>query len=262
MCQKIISDNVTAVLISSPSPSHPSTTLIDSVIDSFSNINQLSTCRVIIVFDGYEVRENHEMKKGKVTSTMAENYELNILAIKEKYNDTDQYHIHKSDTHRGFALCVKLGLELCKTQYAMIVQHDRIFLPPPSSSRPTSSGSSSNNAQPPSLFDLIHLMETHTHTRYIGYPTHTSCSHAAQLLDRYYISCYTSYNTARIPITNTLYFLQPLTFWFDSNHFIHIQRYLEIYQPFINITDELKCILGSNGVKRLLLRRGDFIEVS
>ena len=258
ICQKSISDSVTAVITSSPSPSHPSTTLIDSVIDSFSHIHELSLCRVIIIFDGYEVRENHEMKKGKVTSTMAENYELNISAIIEKYNNADQYHIHKSDTHRGFALCVKLGLELCETKYALIVQHDRIFLPPP----PPFSSCPSSSAPTPSLLKLISLMETHTHIRYIGYPTQTSCSHAAQLLDRYYLSCYTSYNKARIPVTGTLYFLQPLTFWFDSNHFIHIQRYLEIYTPFINIPNELKSILGSNGVKRLLLRRGDFIEVS
>ena len=54
--------------------------------------------------------------------------------------------------------------------------------------------------------------------------------------------------------------LQPLIFWFDSQHLCHIQRYLAIYSPYVNLPEEMKSWLGEAFVKDMILRKGDFIE--
>lgn len=43
--------------------------------------------------------------------------------------------------------------------------------------------------------------------------------------------------------------LQPCIFWFDSQHLAHVQRYLEIYDPFVNMPDDMKYPLGWKFVK-------------
>eukprot|EP01034_Spumella_vulgaris_P021589 gene21589-27627_t len=55
-------------------------------------------------------------------------------------------------------------------------------------------------------------------------------------------------------------YLQPLIFWFDSNHLCHVQRYLEIYRPISNLPAELKEAIGMKSLKKMILRKGDFIE--
>lgn len=60
--ETIISDDIelckdlSIVLVSSPSPSNPSTSMLESVIDSFNMITNLDQCsKIYIMLDGYEV---------------------------------------------------------------------------------------------------------------------------------------------------------------------------------------------------------------
>ena len=60
-----IINEVTLLVITSPSPSNPSIDMISKVIDSFNyNIDGLSDCNVIIISDGYKIADSNRMKKG------------------------------------------------------------------------------------------------------------------------------------------------------------------------------------------------------
>jgi hypothetical protein len=48
--------DLSIVLVSSPSPSNPSTTMLENVIDSFNMITNLDQCsKIYVMLDGYEV---------------------------------------------------------------------------------------------------------------------------------------------------------------------------------------------------------------
>lgn len=231
---------VTVIVTSSPSRRHPSTELLETLFESLKFIDGLYECPRIILLDGYNIKENQEVKRGRVSQKMATAYEEYCLRIVTKFENAS-CRVMKSATHLGFAFSVKIGLQQVKTPYAFILQHDRVFC-----------------RQFGHLPRLLEMMELYTHIRYIGFPCPSSRTHASQIISRYSLSCFIS-KDQRIPIAETLY-LQPLLFWFDSNHLCHVNRYLEIYKPYINIWPELRTLLGPKRVKKLVLRNGDFIE--
>ena len=138
-------------------------------------------------------------------------------------------------------MAVKFGLSFCSTTYCMIAQHDRVFL------RPFNR-----------LLDLIHLMEKNEHIRYIGFPTTANRTHDSVLNSRYRIS-YLETPELKLDLGENL-FLQPLIFWFDSQHLCHVGRYNQIFTPFATLPDEMVSWLGKKTVNKMLLRKGDFIE--
>lgn len=231
---------VTVVVTSSPSCWHPSTQLLEKVFESFKFVDGLYECPRIIVLDGYNVREIPEVKKGRISQAMADNYEEYCVRVMAQFQSSS-CRVIKSSSHIGFAFAVKTALEQVQTPYAVIIQHDRVFC-----------------KQFTHMPRLLQMMEQYSYIRYIGFPCGSSRTHASQILGRYSLSCFLSAEQ-RIPIAET-YFLQPLLFWFDSNHICHVKRYLEIYTPFISMWPELKTKLGAKRVKKLVLRRGDFIE--
>lgn len=71
-----ISESLTVILTTSPTPSAPSTELVDSVLDSFrQHCPALLKCRVIVVFDTFEkVAPANRLKKGYVTAEGAADF--------------------------------------------------------------------------------------------------------------------------------------------------------------------------------------------
>jgi hypothetical protein len=68
------------------------------------------------------------MKMGKVSQEIADNYEAYCTKLNESFaGSVREVQIIRSPTHIGFAMAVKLGLQLCKTDFAIIMQHDRSF---------------------------------------------------------------------------------------------------------------------------------------
>lgn len=229
------------IIVTSPVQSHPDTFLIDSVINSFSYVKGLSECPVLIMMDGFNVSATARTKCGRVTQEMALAYEEYHTRLRSLYCLDPKYQIHRSDKHVGFAMSVKAALEMCQTDYAMIVQHDRSFMSPFSE-----------------LSALLEVFEKHAHVRYIGFPTSTTVNHE-HTIDRYGITSL-SEQSAYIELSDD-FILKPLMFWYDSTHVCHVQKYLEIYRPFQNTSPEVKTLFGgSKAVKRLVLRDGDFIE--
>lgn len=236
-----LADFLTVVIVSSPCSSHPETTLIEKAILSLSRFSCLDQCPIVIVLDGYIIRESSRTKKGQITGDMSIQYDAYHQRLSALYGDNDQIRIRRSEKHLGFALAVKFGLSFCTTTYAMIAQHDRIFL------------NSFHRLQ-----DLIDVMESNDHIRYIGFPTVANRTHDSVLNSRYRVS-YLDSSDVKMSLGENLY-LQPLIFWFDSQHLCHIQRYLQIYKPFLTLPEEMKEWLGTKAVNDMVLRVGDFIE--
>ena len=235
-----ITENLSILIISSPAPNHPSTSLIQRVIDSLQLLSHIDSCPILIVLDGYIVSSEARTKKGKVTDDLGRAYEEYYRRLTAEY-DSPKVRILRCKSHYGFAMAVKYGLENCQTQYALILQHDRVFC-----------------SRFDRIHDLIDVMENDETIRYIGFPTINNISHDEQIHSRYGLSCLNGDNV-RISLGRGLS-LQPLIFWFDSNHLCHTKRYLQIYTPWRSLQPELRERLGARFCKDMLLRKGDFIE--
>ncbi|KAI1181882.1 hypothetical protein F5B17DRAFT_444693 [Nemania serpens] len=80
-----MSDMVTLIITTSPTPSAPSTDLISGILSSFKlYCPPLLSCRVILVFDTYDrIGECMRLKKGQITAEGARAVELYKLNVKE-----------------------------------------------------------------------------------------------------------------------------------------------------------------------------------
>lgn len=232
---------ISIVIVTSPVKSNPDTYLIDTVIESLHQIDGLEHSPIIIVLDHYVIAEVPRPKSGRITEEMGARYEDFFNTLRNKYC-TQRYCIARSAYHRGFAMSVKWGLEMCRTEFALIIQHDRAF------SRPFGQ-----------IQNALRAFERHSHIRYIGFPTSSSANHDHVISERYRLKPLTEPDIC-IDFSDD-FILKPLMFWYDSNHLCHVRRYLEIYRPFKNIPTGLKELFGGNkAVKDMILRNGDFIE--
>lgn len=85
-----ISDTLTVILTTSPTPSAPGTELLDAILDSFrENCPALLTCRVIVVFDTFVgIAPLNRLKKGYVTAEGAAHwpvYKRNVETLVLRY---------------------------------------------------------------------------------------------------------------------------------------------------------------------------------
>jgi hypothetical protein len=232
--------DISIVVVTSPSPSNPSVELIAQSIDSCNLVDGLDGCPVIIMMDGFKVGPVDRTKVGRITEDSARRYELYHQALLERFN-TPRYRVVRNEKHLGFALTVKAGLELCTTTYCLISQYDRMFCTPFTRLR-----------------ELIQKMDEDEHIRYIGFPTSTNINHDKFISTNYNLYCLNKPHL-KTYMGDNLY-LQPLVFWFDSQHIGHVRRYLQIYQPYKNLPAHLREVIGIRSIKGMLLRPGDFIE--
>lgn len=243
-------------LVTSPAPCHPSLILVEEIIESLKFIPEISlaTCPLYVICDGYQITNENRTKKGRVTAALARNYEDYKIALSAYFHqlkcryESFSGSIHSLDSHQGFAHAVKVGLSLCTTKYCLIAQHDRIFC-----------------HSFPYLRKLIDVMDRSPHIRYVGFPSVTSNTHNAIIQSNHRLNCLNE-DDMIIPVhygessEDESIYLQPLVFWYDSQHLCHVKRYLEIFQPYLNIPSDLKSIFGNKIMNGLVLRRGDFIE--
>lgn len=234
--------DVTVIVVTSPSPSFPSTKLIDTCLLSvYEKIQYLKRSKTIIVLDGYKLHHENKLKQGKITREYKDQYDLYFAALKMKYSGP-QFRIERLQRHMGFAFAVKHALDICTTTYALICQHDRVFC------------CNFNR-----LHHLLQIMEMHPHIRYIGFPTSTSVTHANAVSSRYHLKFLTT-PPNKIDLDNGMQ-LQPLIYWYDSQHLCHVQRYQQIFLPYSNMTSQMRDIIGFERIKdTMVLRRGNFIE--
>jgi hypothetical protein len=142
---------LTVIITTSPIQSHPSSKLLEDVLDSFAHIPGLDCCRKLLVCDGYKViREtagrggngtNNQSKKGLVSAEVGRRYDEYVEAMTQRAEageyPFDCYSAAAGTTsvirlkkHMGFAYAVKEALTHISTAYVMVVQHDFAFLRP------------------------------------------------------------------------------------------------------------------------------------
>lgn len=151
--------------------------------------------------------------------------------------------IVRLDSHHGFAMAVKEGLQRCTTTFSLILQHDRAFHVPFAH-----------------IQKVCKVMLDKQHIRYVGFPTVMSQHHLKSIHCRYSLLPLVDPLQSHIDIYPNELVLHPLIFWYDSNHIAHVQRYLQIYRPHHHLSERLREALGLPAIKKMLLRRGDFIE--
>ncbi|KAI0906996.1 hypothetical protein F4823DRAFT_47457 [Ustulina deusta] len=80
-----LTDLVTLIITTSPTPSAPSTDLVSDILGSFKlHCPPLLSCRVIVVFDTYDrIGECMRLKKGQITAEGAQAVELYKVNVKE-----------------------------------------------------------------------------------------------------------------------------------------------------------------------------------
>lgn len=125
-------DMLTVLITSSPAHTHPSTSLLDHVLDSFQEIPSLVECRKIIICDGYKIDTKARYKKGRVTQEHADSYEQYKRNLKKHISDNNPIYknveILELPVRVGFGFALKEALPIVTTKYLMIVQHDRSFI--------------------------------------------------------------------------------------------------------------------------------------
>lgn len=234
--------DLSAVIVTSPTTFHPATSMLEHVVGSLRYVKE-SISRIIIVFDWFrDLREAAKAKRGVITEDMRQGYMAYIAAVTELYGNNPRFILKICESHQGFAWCVHIGLLECATKYAIICQHDRAF-----------------TSTVDSVSDVIDICEANEYIRYVGFPTVSNINNNHIFVTRY--PKLRGFQSKNVPIKDGLV-LQPLIFWYDSNHLCHIQRYLEIYKPFVNIPSEYKQLMKEVGivVHDFLCRNGDFIE--
>ena len=146
-----VQELLTVIITTSPIQSHPSSKLLEDVLDSFAHIPGLDCCRKLLVCDGYKViREtagrggngtNNQSKKGLVSAEVGRRYDEYVEAMTQRAEageyPFDCYSAAAGTTsvirlkkHMGFAYAVKEALTHISTAYVMVVQHDFAFLRP------------------------------------------------------------------------------------------------------------------------------------
>jgi len=269
--------DLSIILVTSPSPTHPSTILVDSVISSLKLFgNVIDSVPIWIIADGVIIVEDGKArsKRGRVMRKQAAAYEEYLCALENKVSDPP-FNLVRMERHVGFAMAVKRGLELCGTMHALVLQHDRVF----------------TSRVPEDLLNrCLYAMSKDDSIRYIGFPTINnnqhdnvmvtnglaSANHSPLLrrpLNPVPINSPATQHQSDSPTDELLHQqgisssiepkLQPCSFWYDSNFLAHVPRMLEIYKPFSHFPRHLREPLGDKAsmlLRDMLLRDGDFIE--
>src|SRR3990167_979336 len=127
------SQSLTILIVTSPTPTNPSTSLVDHVLESFTKVPSLSECPKIIICDGYILNEKERLKKGKVSQERAEAYEQYKINLQNNIDEGKLIYYQNTQVlplpeRVGFGFAIKKAMGLIKTKKLMVVQHDRCFL--------------------------------------------------------------------------------------------------------------------------------------
>lgn len=265
-----LSETLTVVLTTSPTPSAPSTDLLDSILASFRECcPSLLSCRVVVVLDTYDrIATENRLKKGCVTAEGAANFPLykknveelvlrqfsgqgvltteecraeygspmtpgdpNFTTVMVRRTQDGRVVFVEPAERLGFGLAVRSALRLVQTPYVWIQQHDwRLDATVPVQS----------------IVDVMMASDEEVPVKYV-------CLPSVRML-WYAVSAHvTRFPTLR-QLTSTLrrdflshtgdnVHLTPLFFWHDKTHIASTQHYLDRIFP-----------------SRLAMPRGAFIE--
>jgi hypothetical protein len=124
---ELLAPLLTVVLNTSPCTSHPCTRLLEEVAASFTHVPGLLACRLLLVADGFKLRERTRVKSGAVTAAVADGY-ARYLARVECLTRTRGSPLHGAELlalqlRHGCCHALRRGLARVTTPYVMVVQH-------------------------------------------------------------------------------------------------------------------------------------------
>ena len=232
-----LSSVCTIITTTSPTPSNPSTEMICSTLESLADfVPELLLCRHIIVCDGYRLASDSKFRSGVVTEERARAYEqyrssLEILAETKPSPIWAAVEVLRLAERQGFGFAVRAALELVRTPFVCIMQHDRTFM------------RRFEQVEP-----LLQAMSQNPCLKMVGLPTTTNDP------TRYIIQAVTKLGEMKVshpPFDSLIVtssaspFLRfiPMIMWHDSTHFASTSYYRDF-------------VFG----RRHLVTRGGFIE--
>ncbi|KAJ3291629.1 hypothetical protein HK104_005909, partial [Borealophlyctis nickersoniae] len=74
---------ITVILTTSPIQSHPSTVILEHVLNSFSRAPGLPQCDKIVIFDGWRLYSDNQPKSGRCSDEMGRNYGVYVGRAKD-----------------------------------------------------------------------------------------------------------------------------------------------------------------------------------
>lgn len=120
---------LTAIIVTSPVASNPSTELVDRLVCSMTrNLRGFEGARLVVVCDGYAIGDQDPSKRnfGIVTEEQAQRYEAFKIALRQQGRPNTQ--IVELATWTGFALGLKAALEAhVVTPLVLVCPHDYEF---------------------------------------------------------------------------------------------------------------------------------------
>lgn len=206
-----LKERLTVILTTSPVGRHPSTDLIDEVIGSMHLADDLPTCDMIIVCDGYKGTNSEGVaykepryRSGIVDPVSAQNYESYVAKLKTKAVDskTSNMKVLELESRHGFGFAVRAALEHVKTPYVLVMQHDRPF------------------TRRCDLPRVVQAMDSNpSELKYVGVPTSTTVGHQYHVLSKYGI------RISPFHADSKGLKMLPLIQWYDSTHICQVSHY-------------------------------------
>ncbi len=118
---------LTVVVNTSPCASHPGTRLLEETVASFALAPGLLACRLLLVADGYKLREQTRVKKGAVTPQLAASYARFLarveLLMRRGYGPLAGAELVALQERHGCAHALRRGLARVATPFVLVVQH-------------------------------------------------------------------------------------------------------------------------------------------
>lgn len=200
------SSRMSVLITTSPVPSNPSTMMLEAVLNTFSRVEGLSECPLILVCDGYNLCDKSTWKAGRITEDAAKRYE-EYLENLEKLLTSGHFpagtQIVMLDGRNGQSLGVRAGLDQVETPHVLVHQHDLEF-----------------------TFDfglekvLNVLDDEQNDVKYVGMPL---------LTNLHYEACAWQHHGVRVEAqVHGGLDLVPIVFWYDSTHITSVKHYKEL----------------------------------
>mmetsp|Transcript_6837 Transcript_6837/g.10826 ORF Transcript_6837/g.10826 Transcript_6837/m.10826 type:complete len:285 (+) Transcript_6837:87-941(+) len=210
--QNEVANQITMIVTTSVGPTNPLTVFLEKLMSSYvQHQPELRRCRKIIVCDGENIIDGERYKavhfrRGVVSEAASARYREYIRNIDElcgQAGDDETNPFFNCSTlclekRHGFALAVGRALDITKTPYVLVIQHDRSLR---------------------KSFGLARILKSldsfaFRKVNYVLLGTGTTFNSASKMMGTYKVDVRDSV----IKIPNTEMLIVPLVFWYDSTH--------------------------------------------
>lgn len=226
---------LTAIIQTSPLPSHPSTALLDALFRSFDRVKHLKACNIVILCDGCEeepslqrdgdvekkndvtTKDNPNYKHGSVSQEVADNYRQHLQILQDKIDAKEPPFISEENGtikllklpyRHGSARAIAAAFQILSigTPYILIGQHDNFFV-----------------RDVDYLRELIQFMEREPWLHCVHFPSTATLNYAQKVKRRYNLDLEQFCRRSKDPSLNGEFI--PLVFWYGRTHIARTTYY-------------------------------------